>query len=120
MVTGSPELVDEHLRVPDHPNVFAIGDVAATDPDRCSARNFGYRVLVHNLKALARGREDRLKRFVAPEHRWGSILGLEADGMTVYQPDGKRFRVPRWAVQPVLFDLFTKVGIYRGVRRSRR
>jgi len=112
--------VDEHLRVPGHPEVFAIGDVAATDPNRCSARNFGYRVLVHNLEALDRGREDRLKRFVAPEHRWGSILGLEADGMTVYQANGSRVRVPRWAVQPVLFDLLTKGGIYGGGRRRRR
>lgn len=29
-------LVDEHLRVPDHPEVFAVGDVAASDPLRLS------------------------------------------------------------------------------------
>ena len=109
--------VDEHLRVPGHPEVFAIGDVAATDPNRSSARNFGYRVLVRNVKAVAAGRTDRLKRFTAPEHRWGSIVGIQDDGLTIYRPNGSRFHVPRWAVQPLLLDLITKVGIYGGVRR---
>jgi NADH dehydrogenase FAD-containing subunit len=112
--------VDEHLRVPGYPDVFAIGDVAATDPNRSSARNFGYRVLVRNMRAVAAGRTDRLKSFTAPEHRWGSILGIQDDGLTIYQPNGSRFRVPRWAVQPLLLDLITKVGIYGGIRRSTR
>jgi NADH dehydrogenase FAD-containing subunit len=111
--------VDEHLRVPGHPDVLAIGDVAASDPNRCSARNWGYRVVAHNVKAIACGREDRLKRFQAPENRWGSVLGLQDDGMVVYQPNGASFRVPRWAVQPLLFDLFTNVIMYGGLRRSR-
>lgn len=110
--------VDEHLRVPGHPEVFAIGDVAASDPNRSSARNWGYRVVAHNVKAVARGREDRLKRFQAPENRWGSVLGLQDDGMVVHQPNGSSFRVPRWAVQPLLFDLWTNVIMYGGVRRS--
>ena len=46
-----PELLDEHgfvrvtpeLRVPGHPGVFAVGDIAATDPLRSSARNRGDR-----------------------------------------------------------------------------
>jgi NADPH-dependent 2,4-dienoyl-CoA reductase/sulfur reductase-like enzyme len=110
--------VDEHLRVPGHPDVFAIGDVAATDPNRSSARNFGYRVLVRNVQAVAAGRTDRLTTFTAPEHRWGSILGIQDDGLTIYRPNGSRFHVPRWAVQPLLLDLITKAGIYGGIRRS--
>ena len=31
--------VDEHLRVPGHRDVYAVGDVAASDPARSSARN---------------------------------------------------------------------------------
>ncbi len=111
--------VDDQLRVPGHANVFAVGDIAASDPNRSSARNWGYRVVVHNVKAVADGRKN-LKAFEAPEHRWGSILGIQDDGMTVYQPNGSSFRVPAWAAQPVLFDLITKTGIYGGVRRPSR
>ena len=111
-------LVDEHLRVPGHPEVFAIGDVAASDPHRSSARNWGWRVVAHNVRAIARGKDDGLKRFQAPEHRWGSILGLQDDGMVVYQPNGSSFRVPRWAAQPILFDVITNVVIYGGLRRA--
>lgn len=108
--------VDEHLQVPGHPNVFAVGDVAASDPNRSSARNYGYLLLARNLKALAAGRPERMRRFKAPEHRWGSILGLQDDGMLVFQPNGQAIKVPRWAVQPLLFDLFLRLALYRGVR----
>ena len=37
--------------------------------------------------------------------------------MTIYQPNGKRFRVPARAVQPILIDLLTRKVIYGGVRR---
>ena len=110
--------VDDQLRVPGHPDVFAIGDVAASDPHRSSARNWGWRIVAHNVRALAEGREDELKAFEAPEHRWGSILGIQDDGMTVYQPNGSSFRVPRWAAQPILIDVVTKTGIYGGIRRA--
>lgn len=111
--------VDGHLRVPGHPEVFAIGDVAATDPNRSSARNWGYRVVARNVRALLAGRPADMRTFEAPENRWGSVLGLQDDGMTVYQPDGRRFRVPRWAAQPILFEVITKGVIYGGVRRRR-
>lgn len=109
--------VDEHLRVVGHPEVFAVGDVAATDPNRSSARNWGHRVVVANVKAIASGRTEKLKTFTAPEHRWGSILGFEDDGMRIFQPNGKSVRIPAWAAQPVLIDLITRQLIYRGVRR---
>jgi len=112
--------VDEHLLVPGHPNVFAVGDVAASDPNRSSARNWGFLVVARNVKLLARRREDRMRRFKAPAHRWGSILGPQPDGLTVFQPDGRSFRVPRWAVQPLLIDLYLNRLLYRGLRRARR
>src|SRR5690606_2743886 len=107
--------VDEHLRVPGYPNVFAVGDVAASDPNRSSARNWGYRVVVANVRAhLADGRRRprRLKRFRAPEYRWGSILGVQDDGLVVAQPDGRRFRVPRWAADVLLLRLFVTRHLY--------
>ncbi len=113
--------VDEHLRVPGHPKVFAVGDVAASDPHRSSARNWGWRVVTANVAAtLRRGPAAKLKRFHAPEHRWGSILGLQDDGLIVVQPDGRRFRVPRWAAEPLLFGLFVTRYLYGGLRPARR
>lgn len=107
--------VDEHLRLPDHPEVLAVGDVAASDPNRSSARNWGWRVVVANATVAARGR-GRLRRFRAPEHRWGSIFGVQDDGLVVVQPNGRRFRVPRWAAEPVLMGLFVTRYLYGGLR----
>jgi NADH dehydrogenase FAD-containing subunit len=107
--------VDEHLRVPGYANVFAVGDIAASDPHRSSARNWGYFVVTHNVRALLRGR-GRMRRYRAPANRWGSILGLQDNGMVVFQPNGRSFRVPRWAVQPMLFRAWTHGILYRGLR----
>ena len=107
--------VDEHLQVVGPPEVFAVGDVAATDPNRSSARNWGYRVVTHNVGVALKG-AGKQKAFTPPRYRWGSITGIQDDGLTVFQPNGKAFRVPRWAVQPLLFRFFTQVLLYRGVR----
>lgn len=118
-------VVDDHLRLPGHPEVFAVGDVAASDPHRSSARNWGWRVVVANVRATVRAGSSagpeprRLKRYHAPEHRWGSILGVQDDGMVVVQPDGKRFRVPVWAAEPLLFGVFVTRYLYGGLRRAR-
>lgn len=109
--------VDEHLQVPGHPEVFAVGDVAASDPNRSSARNWGYRVVTRNV-GVALGGRGRRKTFTPPRHRWGSVTGIQDDGLVVFQPDGRAFRVPRWAVQPLLFRFFTRTLLYRGLRRE--
>jgi apoptosis-inducing factor 2 len=110
--------VDDHLQVPGHPGVFAVGDVAASDPHRSSARNWGWRVVAANARAAAKGRSPR-RRYRAPEYRWGSVLGLQPDGLTVVQPDGRRVRFPRWFAGPVLLDAFVTRYLYRGLRRPR-
>ena len=107
--------VDEHLQVVGHPEVFAVGDVAATDPNRSSARNWGYRVVTHNIGVALKG-AGKQKAFTPPRYRWGSITGIQDDGLTVFQPNGKAFTVPRWAVEPVLFRFFTERLLYRGLR----
>lgn len=112
--------VDEHLRLPGHPNVFAVGDVAASDPHRSSARNWGYRVVVANVGALVHGRSGRLRRYHAPEHRWGSVLGLQDEGLIVVQPDGRRMRIPRWLAEPLLFRGFVERYLYGGLRPGTR
>lgn len=108
-------LVDEHLAVPGHPEVFAVGDVAASDPHHSSARNWGWRVVTANASAVLRGRAPK-RRYRAPEYRWGSIVGLQDEGLVVVQPDGRRFRVPRWAAEPLLLRLFVTRYLYGGLR----
>jgi NADH dehydrogenase FAD-containing subunit len=110
--------VDEMLRVPGHANVFAVGDVAASDPNRSSARNWGYRLVAHNLRCHLEGDDRRMKRYEAPAYRWGSILGVQKNGMQVFQANGGRFRFPRWAVECLLFPIAVRRVIYRGMRRG--
>ena len=107
--------VDDHLQVAGHPEVFAVGDVAASDPHRSSARNWGWRVVAANAAAVARGRTAR-KRYRAPEYRWGSVLGLQPEGLTVVQPDGRRVRIPKWFAGPMLIDAYVTRYLYRGLR----
>ena len=102
------------LQVPDHPDVFAIGDVAATDPLRSSARNRADRLLARNIRAHLSGRP--LKAYVAPRNRWGSVLGVEPDGLRVFTPTGRPFRFPAWSVRSVLQPWIVRRGIYGGIR----
>ena len=116
------ELLDEHgfvrvtpeLRVPDHRGVFAIGDVAATDPLRSSARNRADGLLARNI--LAEFADRPLRSFRPASRRWGSILGIQSDGLEVFAPNGKPFRFPAWSFERILMSLIVRRGIYRGVR----
>jgi len=115
------ELLDEHgfvrvtprLQVPGRPEVFAIGDVAATDPQRSSARNRADRLLAHNVRAHLDGRP--LRGFRAPRRRWGSVVGMQPEGLDVFSPGGHAFRIPGWSIDPAL-QPWIEWGIYRGVR----
>lgn len=111
--------VDEHLRVPGHASVFAVGDVAASDPLRCSARNWGWRVVTANVGAHLRGR-GRLRRFRAPRYRWGSILGLHDEGLVIAQPNGRRVRIPRALASRLLYRGYIPRYLYGGLRRAVR
>ena len=108
---------DEYLRVPGHGNVFTVGDIAASDPNRSSARNWGYRLLGYNIRAFLEGRETDMKRYEPPPYRWGSIFGVQDDGMRVFQPDGGSFRFPHWTIRALLFPLAVRKMIYQGVRK---
>jgi NADH dehydrogenase FAD-containing subunit len=119
------ELLDDHgfvrvtpeLRVPEHPGVFAIGDVAATDPLRASARNRADKLLVHNVLAHFAGKP--LRTYRPPQRRWGSVLGAQPDGLEVFAPNGRAFRFPAWSIDRVLQPWIVRRGIYRGVRDNR-
>lgn len=105
------------LRVPGHSGVFAVGDVAATDPLRASARNRADKLLVHNVRAHFAGRP--LRTYRAPARRWGSVLGVQPDGLEVFAPNGRAFRFPAWSIDRVLQPWIVRRGIYGGVREPR-
>lgn len=108
---------DDHLRVPGYSNVFAVGDIAASDPHRSSARNWGYRLLGHNIRAHLDGRDADMKRYDPPRYRWGSVFGVQKNGLRVFQPDGSSFRFPNWTVRTLLFPLAVRKMIYKGIRK---
>lgn len=119
-----PELLDERgfvrvtpeLRVPGHRGVFAVGDVAATDRLRSSARNRGDALVARNIRAEFAGR--KLRTFRTPGRRWGSLLGIQPDGLEVFFPTGNTFRFPTWSVERVVMPWIVRWGMYRGVREN--
>ena len=108
--------VTPELQVPGHPELFAVGDVAATDALRSSARNRADVLVAHNVRAAVTGKG--LRRYRPPKRRWGSVLGIQPDGLEVFAPNGRAFRFPAWAFDRVLMPWIVKWGIYRGVREE--
>ena len=104
------------LQLSGHPDIFAIGDVAATDLLRSSARSRADVLLAANIVAELDGKP--LKAFKPPRSRWGSVFGPQHDGLQVFAPNGRVFRVPHWFVQHVQTPLIVDRGIYKGLRRS--
>jgi apoptosis-inducing factor 2 len=109
--------VTPELRVPGQRGVFAIGDVAATDPLRSSARNRGDALVARNIRAELTGR--RLHSYRAPGRRWGSLLGIQPNGLEVFFPTGHALRFPSWSVERVVMPLIVRWGMYGGVRENR-
>jgi NADH dehydrogenase FAD-containing subunit len=107
--------VSPDLSVVGVPDVFAIGDLAATDPLRSSARNRADRLLARNVRRHLAGRP--LGDFRASRRRWGSVLGFQPEGLRVFTPSGRSFRFPAWSIQTVLQPWIVRQGIYGGVRR---
>ncbi|MCV7229268.1 FAD-dependent oxidoreductase [Mycolicibacterium komossense] len=106
--------VTPELRVPGYPRVFAVGDVASTDPLRTSARNQGDRLVARNV--LADFSAKPLRAYRAPTLRWGSVLGTQPSGLEVFAPTGHAFRFPAWSIDRVLLPWIVHWGIYRGIR----
>ncbi|RNL75384.1 FAD-dependent oxidoreductase [Nocardioides marmorisolisilvae] len=105
--------VDQHLQVEGRPGVFAIGDVAASDPLRNSARSRADHLLAHNVLASLNG--GRLKTFKPARRRWGSVVGAQQDALEVFAPNGSSFKLRPWSkLQP----LVVRMAIYKGIRRS--
>ncbi len=68
--------VTPELRVPGHDSVFAVGDVAATDPLRSSARNWADGLLARNVSAYFTG--GRMRGYRPPASRVGIGTGCAA------------------------------------------
>jgi NADH dehydrogenase FAD-containing subunit len=110
---------DDYLRVPGHDNIFTVGDIAASDANRSSARNGGYRLVARNIKAYLANTPEMMMKYQAPHYRWGSILGVQNDGLRVYQTDGTKFRFPSWSIRTILLPLLVRKNIYQGMRKSK-
>ncbi|MCK0176099.1 FAD-dependent oxidoreductase [Mycolicibacterium sp. F2034L] len=106
--------VSPQLKVAGVQRVWAIGDVAATDPLRSSARNRADKLLAANILADFAGRP--LRDYRAPGRRWGSVLGAQPDGLEVFAPNGLAVRFPAWSIDRVLQPWIVRRGIYGGVR----
>ena len=111
------DLEVDTMTVVGYSNVFAIGDAAATDPLRSSARNWAYRIVCRNINALIQGKFPA-HRFQPPGSRWGSVLGLQSNGLTLHQQNGRRHRLPVWFVQLILWPWIVTRGIYGGIRKD--
>jgi NADH dehydrogenase FAD-containing subunit len=103
------------LQLPGRPNIFTIGDVAATDTLRSSARSRADTLLAANILAELAGKP--LKPFKAPRSRWGSVFGVQPDGLQVVAPNGRVFRIPLWFVNRIQTPLIVERGIYKGMLR---
>lgn len=109
--------VEPTLRVAGFRNVFAVGDIAASDPHRSSARNSGYDVVSHNICTFLVGnREDDMKIYKASPYRWGGILGSQTSELQLFTPKGRIIRIPRWLVDSLLTPVVEHQFIYKGVR----
>ncbi|MCZ4499995.1 MAG: dihydrolipoamide dehydrogenase [Marmoricola sp.] len=106
--------VDAYLRVPGADGVYAIGDVAATDPLRTSARSRADGLLAHNIRADRDGGTP--KAFKPAARRWGSVVGAQGNSLEVFTPNGQGIKIPAWTL---LQPLIVWRGIYKGVRKPR-
>jgi NADH dehydrogenase FAD-containing subunit len=104
------------LQTSHHAEIFAIGDVAATDPLRSSARNRADGLLAGNIRAYLTGRPPQQYR--ASRSRWGSVFGVQEDGLLFFAPDGRAIQIPAWVIHRVLLPWVVRRGYYRGVRRA--
>ncbi|NRB39817.1 MAG: FAD-dependent oxidoreductase [Pseudomonadales bacterium] len=108
----------KHLQVSGHNNVFTVGDIAASDPNRSSARNAGFLTVANNIRAHLQGNKNKMKTFKASQYRWGSVLGVQKNGMRVFTPKGGSIRISQPLVRKILFPFFVRKLIYKGVRKA--
>ena len=109
-------LTEPTLQVRGRPDVFAIGDIAQTDRNRSSARNWAHHIVADNILSLSSGNPEQMKQFDPPQYRWGSVIGTQKDGLTIFLPTGEKYSMSRRYVKSVLFPIKVRKEIYGGVR----
>jgi NADH dehydrogenase FAD-containing subunit len=104
-------VVDEYLRAVGTERIYAVGDVAATDPLRTSARARADRLVARNVRAeLGHGAP---KRFRPLPRRWGSVVGVQDNRLEVFSPNGRSWTIPAW---DALWPWLVARSIYKGIR----
>eukprot|EP00756_Hemistasia_phaeocysticola_P048010 Hpha_TRINITY_DN22460_c0_g1::TRINITY_DN22460_c0_g1_i1::g.95048::m.95048 len=107
--------VDEYLQVRGHEGrIFSVGDIAATDEARTSARNNGWALVGANITACLAGNPHKMRAYQPPSYRWGSILGpWDGFGFEVYLQGGMRVWLPLrvWNVFWLLVQRFLWAGM---------
>ncbi len=106
-----------YLQVQGFPNVFTVGDIADTDANRSSARNAGFLTAAANIDHFLSDKKQKMKRFKATQYRWGSIFGVQNNGMRIFTPKGGSILVNRYLVNKLLFPLFVRKLIYKGIEK---
>ena len=48
--------------------------------------------------------------------QWGSVIGVQPNGLQVFAPNGRAFRFPAWTIRRLLQGAIVNRGIYRGIR----
>jgi NADH dehydrogenase FAD-containing subunit len=113
--------VDKHLRVLGHTDIFAVGDCADSDPDRSSARNYGWKVLAKNIELSLSGLTEcsRLQVFKPKPLRWGSVYLSAVDSrMILTLPGGLLTAVPGWLVRYLLIRIINVRTMLRACPRA--
>lgn len=105
--------VEADLRVSGQDDIWAVGDVAASDPLRSSARNQGAALVAGNIVATLRGRPTRPLRVAG--YAQGSVMGPLPDGLEVFTAAGHRFRLPLRLYAALERHLVARF-VYRGIR----
>ena len=99
------------------PNIFAVGDVASTDPNRSSARNEGHEVVSHNIRCFLQSKPHAMKPMTSlPIYRWGSVFGPQKEGLRVYFANGWALTFWPWLTEWLLFRLIVGKILFRGIR----
>jgi NADH dehydrogenase FAD-containing subunit len=112
--------VDTRLRVVGHTNIFAVGDCADSDPDRCSARNYGWKVLAKNIVLWCEGVNDgaQLHVFKPSPLRWGSVYLSAVDSrMLLASPGGSLSTLPGWFFRNFIMRFIVFKTMLRGSPR---
>ncbi len=65
--------------------------------------------------AISSAANRPLRTYRPPRRRWGSVLGVQPEGLEVFAPSGRALRFPAWSVERVLYPWIVRRGIYRGV-----